>query len=297
MALHSKAESKSSANHFQEHYNNGEGKLFFRRSFCSYLDILGFSEKIKENNLDYFTKYLNTLNTELMYIEDNHDLSGKQGFKSFELKIFTDNFIFGHPWFDEFGESELGDIFMILSHLQLTFVKSDIFLRGAISVSDLFMDDNIVLGPALIESYKLETEKAIYPRIIISKDVVEIINKHINYYSERTTSPQNQHYLIDIDGVYFVNYLFVLLHFEDSPIELNVEDIIEDLIQHKIAILTNLNLHKNNYKVFDKYSWSAKYHNFFCDIFFKPRFPETDLSKIKIDENFYKKIIRKIAEL
>src|ERR1039458_2608274 len=152
-------------------YKDKDGSLLFRKSFCAYIDILGFSEKVIENDLEFFKLYLNTLKDELLHIEDIHDLSGKQGFKSFELKIFTDNFVFGHPWFDRYGESELGDIFEILSHIQLTFVKSNIFVRGAISMSDLYMDENIVLGPAIIESYNLESEKSIYPRIILSKDI------------------------------------------------------------------------------------------------------------------------------
>ena len=47
------------------------------------------------------------------------------------------------------------------------------------------MDKNIVLGKALIEAYKLETEEAIYPRIILSNDVIKVVREHIGYYSEK----------------------------------------------------------------------------------------------------------------
>ena len=194
----------------REIYKGENGNLLFRRSFCAYIDILGFSQKIVNNDLSFFSSYLTTLKEELKHIENMHDLSGKEGLKSFELKIFTDNFVFGHPWYDRYGESELGNIFEVLSHIQYTFIKSKIFVRGAVSVSDLYMDENIVLGPALIESYNLETKKAIYPRIILSDDVVEIVKEHINYYSDRKHSPQNKEYLLDIDGIHFINYLFIL---------------------------------------------------------------------------------------
>jgi hypothetical protein len=186
-------------------YQDESGQLLFRRSFCAYIDILGFSEKINSNDLVFFNSYLKVLHEELDYIERLHDLSGRDGFKSFELKIFTDNFVFGHPWFDESGESELGNIFEVLSHIQFTFAKANIFFRGAVSMSDLFMDENIVLGPAVIESYKLETEKAIYPRIILSEDVVKIVGMHIGYYGGHSSAPQNKEYLVDIDGYHFLN--------------------------------------------------------------------------------------------
>ncbi len=274
----------------KELYKGKNGKLLFKKSFCAYIDILGFSEKIMKNDLKFFSLYLNTLQKELQYIENTHDLSGKQGFKSFELKIFTDNFVFGHPWFDQFGESELGNIFEVLSHIQFTFAKENIFIRGAISISELYMDENIVLGPALIEAYKLESEKAINPRILLSKEVVEIVNKHINYYAQHQSSPQSKQYLIDIDGYHFINYLFILFYDHNYPDKV----IIEELQKHKQPVLENLKLHENNFKLFEKYSWIAKYHNYFCDNFIKKRCPKINLKEVKINNGLFEKSIKKI---
>ncbi len=271
-------------------YKDEKGKLLFRHSFCAYLDILGFSEKIVKNDLEFFSMYLNTLDKELHHIEEVHDLSGKEGYKSFELKIFTDNFVFGHPWFDQYGESELGNIFEVLSHIQFTFVKSNIFIRGAISMSGLYMDDNIVLGPAIIESYKLESEKSIYPRIILSNDVISVVKKHMGFYGDKKSSPQAKEYLIDIDGHWFLNYLFIL--FYDSNYPENI--IIDELKKHKEPIVTNLISQKENFKLFDKYSWVAKYHNYFCDNFILKNYPSIKLTDIKIEEKLYKKDIMPI---
>jgi|ERR1035437_1150198 hypothetical protein len=272
-------------------YKDEDGSLLFRKSFCAYIDILGFSEKIINNDLEFFNLYLNTLKQELLYIEDEHDLSGKEGYKRFELKIFTDNFVFGQPWFDRYGESELGTIFEVLSHIQLTFVKSNIFVRGAISMSQLYMDENIVLGPAIIESYNLETEKSIYPRIILSKDVVKIVNEHINYYADHSFSPQSKEYLIDIDGYHFLNYLFILFY----DMIYTDEQVINEIMLHRKAIIENLRLYKDNFKLFDKYSWCANYHNYFCENFVKLNIPEINLDSIKIADSLFAKTIKKLA--
>jgi hypothetical protein len=271
-------------------YKDASGQYVMRRSFCAYLDILGFSEKISANDLTFFNRYLNVLQAELAHIESVHDLSDKEGGKSFELKIFTDNFVFGHPWYDEYGEVELGDIFEVLSHIQLTFAKANIFVRGAVSVSNLVMDENIVLGPAIIESYKLESEKAVHPRVILSDGVVEIMKEHIGYYGGDKSAPQNTEYLIDIDGYYFVNYLYTLFYDDDPPPSF----VIIELVQHRDAILQNLVKFADNFKLFDKYSWIAKYHNYFCDNFIIRRFPKIDLSKIKLNEGSYLKNIRRV---
>ncbi|MCY1520110.1 hypothetical protein D9M68_548810 [compost metagenome] len=265
-------------------YEEG-GKRYLKKSFCAYLDILGFSQKIKENDLTFFNLYLSVLDKEIKYLTDEHYLGDKDGLKKFELKIFTDNFVFGQPWNDEFGESELGNIFEVLSHIQFEFAKKGIFLRGAISVSELFMDQNIVIGPALIESYKLESESAIFPRIILSKEVEKIVHKHINYYNPPSSSYQNKQYLVDIDGNYFVNYLFHLYDFK-SP---KIKRVVSELKKHREPVINNLKIFRDDFKLFSKYSWIAKYHNFFCDNFVIPKHRAFEVSEIKIDENLYEK--------
>jgi hypothetical protein len=274
-------------------YKEKNGQLLFRKSFCAFMDILGFSEKIINNDLDFFNKYLQTLHKELEYLESRHDISDKRGYKQFDFKIFTDNFVFGHPWYDQYGESELGKIFHVLAHIQMTFSRSNIFVRGAISMSDLFMDENIVLGPALVESYKLESQQAIYPRIILSDEVVEIVQKHINYYRVHKDSPQNMTFLEDIDGKYFINYLYVYFF---NNYEYSKKEIVSGLIEHKEVIVDNLNLFRDDFKLFDKYAWIAKYHNYFCSTFFKAEYPKTKLEKLLIDKKLYIKDIIRVVK-
>jgi len=264
-------------------YKNDKGGQM-RKSFCAYLDILGFSEKIINNDLDYFNKYLSVLEEELRYIKKRQKLS------AFKLKIFTDNFVFGHPWYDKYGEVELANIFKVLAHIQFTFSLSDIFFRGAVSMSELYMDENIVLGPAIIEAYKLETEKAVYPRIILSDKVIEVVKGHTRYYSEPKDSPQNREYLIDIDGHYFINYLYVLV---DGNLRRDKE-VEQSLLKHKKAVTQNVNKHRDKFKLFEKYLWVAKYHNYFCATFLS-NFDEINLDKIIIDESILSKKIQRIA--
>jgi hypothetical protein len=245
----------------KEIYKNEKGEKLYRKSFCVYFDILGFSEKIKNDDQDFFETYLTTLDNEVKYLNEQHDLDGSQGFKSFELKIFTDNFVIGYPWYDEFGESELGDIFDAISHLQVSFALSNIFIRGAIALSDLYMDENIVLGQALLEAYNLENKLATFPRIIISEQVFDVVKKHIGFYADKKTSPQNSEYLIDIDGQVFINYLTSIVdNYHTAP-----DKVGELLLKHKTIIIENLNKNKENYKLLEKYQWIADYHNHFCN--------------------------------
>jgi hypothetical protein len=265
-------------------YKDNKGSGLMRKSFCAYLDILGFSEKVVSNDIKYFNKYLSVLEKELKYVDKRHELS------AFELKIFTDNFVFGHPWYDEYGEVELANIFDVLAHIQFNFLLSDIFIRGAVSMSELYMDENIVLGPAIIDAYKLETEKAVYPRIILSNEVIEVVKGHTRYYSEPKDSPQNREYLIDIDGHYFINYLYIVI---EGNYDYD-EDVERELLKHKKVVTRNIDLHRDNFKLHEKYIWIGRYHNYFCETFLK-RFKKIDMHEIRIEENILNRRIGRIV--
>ena len=131
------------------------------------------------------------------------------------------------------------------------------FIRGAISAGDVFVDEIAVFGPALIEAYKGESELARDPRIILTDSAIALTKQHLDYYPNKNWAPQNHHILCDSDGQWFLNYLDVLL--PDTDVVLY-----EDLIKHKEIIETQLEKHAQNPKIWAKYSWTARYHNYFC---------------------------------
>ena len=180
-------------------YIKEEGKKVFTPSFCVYFDILGFSDEInniEKNGLDYFNKYLKILDEILIHITEHNNYGDDNKNKRFELKIFTDNFVIGFPVNND-GETEFGEIFDVLSYIQFQFIKNGIFIKGAISYSNLYMDKNIVIGKALIDAYQLEEKFSVYPRIILSKEVSEKVNNYIDYYGDKKWCPENKRCLID----------------------------------------------------------------------------------------------------
>lgn len=275
-------------------YVGKNGRYQMRKSYCAYFDILGFKEKINNNDISFFNRYLKILNKELRKIEHEKE----EFWKRFEIKVFTDNFVVGYPWQDKYGESELGDLFEILSMIQFNFIKEGIFIRGAIALSDLFMNDNVVLGSALIDAYNLESKEAVYPRIIISEKVSDTIKKHMDYYSNYIDIPQNYLYLKDVDGHIFVNYLYILFYdadYEKQESTMYKNYVKEELESHKNVIIKMLNKNINNYKVFDKYSWCAKYHNFFCNNFLPSElYNAKDIGSLLISDNIISKKISRI---
>lgn len=165
----------------------------------AYIDLLGVTNKIKAADQQLAMNILHNLYTfsinatHKIQIEENRDI---------QFKIFSDNIIIAKKISSEIEQRkrDIRSLFMCAGHFQELAASDSVswLMRGGISIGQLFIDDVMVWGEALLKSYYLEDKVANYPRIIIDKNVVaEIIqdNKLSEYIRK------------DFDNLYFLNFL------------------------------------------------------------------------------------------
>jgi hypothetical protein len=233
-------------------------------SFVCYADILGFTEKTKESIKNgsgdqFLRKIKNALDQAYSRIKEYLEIYHYD--ENYHFKIFTDNIVISIPlqnFAQDKGEPELGRLIYIISEYQTYLACEGFFIRGGIAYGKQYMDDNIVLGEAIIEAHKLDS-KGSPPRIELSENVKEIVDRQIAKYSNVKISPHYRDLLQDQDGKYFLNYLkeaFAI--FPDGDIFFEV------LTAHKNNIEENLKLFINKPYIRQKYEWLARYHNFIC---------------------------------
>lgn len=248
------------------------GKNTILSSYCVYLDILGFSEETKnafEKNEGhkFFERFITvTSNTNDMV---------KDKFNFWRHKIFTDNIVLGYPIRKTSdGESEFGFLIPQLINYQLNMALEGFFVRGAFSIGELFVGEETVYGPAILEAHELENKLTNNPRIILSQGVTDLVKAHLKYYAELQDAPQYTAILVDTDGQYFINYLFGVLDEDDYSADFDA------LQKHKNNVENCLNRFREKSRIWSKYFWLANYHNYFCklindcpnDIFINPGF-------------------------
>lgn len=240
-------------------YYNQAGKPVHRMSYCAFLDVLGFSDRIKDS---FKTSDGNALLQEFHGMLKRRIDELKEDTKDSHLymKSFTDNVILAHPILIEEGEAEFAFILWSLRVYQFEMAKKGLFIRGGLSVGELFVDENTVYGPALLEAYKLENSVAVNPIVSLSDDVMSLVLHHIRYYSDREDAPQNRDVLVNSDGRFFINYLSECYDSGSSG-----EFDWESLKIHKDQIEVALNAYRAVPKIFSKFTWLAAYHNYFCD--------------------------------
>lgn len=236
------------------------GKPVHKMSFCAFLDVLGFSERIlasyKDGSADELLEsFHQTLAESIARLKED------TGESMLYFKSFTDNVVLAHPRTSEDMESEFGFIFWAIKEYQFQMALKGFFIRGGLAADELFMDENSVYGAALLEAYRLESKAAVNPIVVLCDRTMRLVDMHITYYPGEI-APQLRHVLKGPDGRYFLNYL------TECIVEGDYQEFLRaDLLrQHKERIESALKNYAAVSTVFSKFAWLAAYHNYFCDM-------------------------------
>ena len=169
----------------------------------AYLDILGSAERInKETNTQ--KTVLNTLHNLYTFSINLSKEIEIESYKDIQFKIFSDNIVIVKKLSDQ-PLQRLIDIKCLLnctSHFQCLSVEDSVgwLIRGGIAIGNLYIDETMVWGEALLKSYSLENKIAIYPRIVIDQKLAQeiISTKTLKDYIKQ-----------DFDNIYYLNFLYI----------------------------------------------------------------------------------------
>ena len=178
----------------------------------------------------------------------------------FALRAFSDNIAIGWPITGD-GEGELINAFENLAVFQLEMANAGFFVRGAISVGSVYLDEIVVFGDALLEAYRGETSLARDPRIVLTQSARSYVSRHLEYYQNTLHAPQTSDVLQDTDKQWFINYLDAIMIAENEA-----GPFFGVLEKHKISVESKLEQYRQKPPIFSKYAWSASYHNYFCQL-------------------------------
>jgi hypothetical protein len=232
------------------------------RSYCVFVDFLGFRHEIKAavqsgQEEAVFHRFMRKVEPEIQRIIVPSDDDTLEGWpRMWDAKVFTDNVVLGYALWSGHGEKEFGHAICQLMEFQLSVALQGHFVRGGWAVGNLFMNQNTVFGSALLDAHDLESNHANYPRIVLSPEMKDYVLHHMAFYA--SDPPQCEHLLIDGKDDLATNYL------SETVVDGCVEW--ELLEQHAQVISKSLGEHAGNERVLPKYQWLAAYHNYFCGL-------------------------------
>jgi len=207
----------------------------------AYIDLLGSTEKIKNDTGDIFLNHIYSAYTTAFQMRDF------SRYKDLKVKIFSDNIVIALSTKNT-NDGRINACGILLEYLMFfqmnCLLKGYILLNGCVSIGNLYIDETIVWGNGLLNAYSGEL-RANYPRIIIDP---EVLNLNVGHNI----------LLRDFDGEYFIDYYLTLFsQFGNSP---NIEILADIYNFYK----NEINANKNKSKIMQKLNWQIDYHNKHC---------------------------------
>lgn len=212
----------------------------YKKCLVASLDVLGIKEKICGNQSlsvlsalhDEFSQSINEIE------QDDTDFHVAN---PYQFKVFSDNIAIVKELFDNRNiADDLHNLAVTIMYFQARlWCRHQLISRGGIALGDCFIDDLMVLGPGLNEAYNLESKAAIYPRVILSPQLIAYAN---------CLPFANNDFSFDGDGYAYVDYI----SFWDKRSYTK-----EQKEYHMNFVRENFNNSKNE-SIKQKYSWMMK---------------------------------------
>lgn len=235
----------------------------YKEGYVAFLDLIGFSNLC----LDKSCEEIKAIIDDIILMKYDYIFSFSKLIIPTEIinntvvRLVSDSIIIVAP------NNDYGLLFVLyfsaLLHIKL--LNCGILLRGGIEKGNYFVNEDTIFGPSIISAYKLESQKAIYPRTIISEDIInELKNK--GFQKKKTVDDylkgQNEQEdlssqfellcIKDADNCYFVHYFNTVQNIAFSKNTGHKEHL-------KSFINGSLSTYKDS-EYYKKYEWLSKYY-------------------------------------
>lgn len=161
-------------------------------TFVSLLDVLGYKNKInadRQNGQEDFKKRLESALSVLAGINETE----------ISYQAISDTIIVtAHP------STPFSHFLNALALVHRSFLKNGLFIRGGIAFAPHFKSGPLTYSHALPVAYEIEQKQAIYPRIVIDKNIIEMMSPGGKLDSD-ISSINSGKLICKENGIYFLN--------------------------------------------------------------------------------------------
>ena len=155
-----------------------DNRINTNKYYLLYIDILGMKSLIDSKESELYLNYINNVYRDA--IKGITGIYEEINKIKIDVRIFSDNLVVAIKEDDDKLSSleaiKRTLIVEIASFIQMLALKYSLLVRGSITYGDFYIDENFLYGKALTRAYALESEVAIYPRIILDDNIASICN-------------------------------------------------------------------------------------------------------------------------
>lgn len=161
----------------------------------AFIDLLGFSSMVTHdceapNGKQKFIESLYVCHMETRGLKKHHP--------GLQLIQFSDSVVFALPY----SVDNYISIIEIVSNYQYNLLAKGILCRGGVSYGKHFFAEDFLFSNGMIEAYRLESQVALSPRVVVSNHLLELVKPRI--IAQEANVPLR----FEQDGLWFIDYLF-----------------------------------------------------------------------------------------
>jgi hypothetical protein len=189
--------------------------MLYEKRVLAYIDILGFKDavgKTVENINDKETENrckieeIHNLLDDIRYqlIKDKFMPIKKIEIKDRVVSQFSDSVVISY-----LENVSIYNILQDIYFLCISALGKGFLFRGAVVCGKVIHTENKLFGPAFIKAYDMEQKQAIFPRVIIDKDIFYIAKDNYSKCTDLNAEYNSLLKLIpcDFDGKRYINYI------------------------------------------------------------------------------------------
>lgn len=159
----------------------------------AFIDLLGFSAMVQHDcerpkKEHRYIKVLYTIHLKTKEL--------KKTIIGLEITQFSDSVVLAIPY----SQENYKKVVDVISNYQYNLLNDGILCRGGASYGKHFSTEDFLFSNGMIDAYKIESTIALTPRVIISKELIDLV------YPASELS-KNEHLILESDGLYFINYM------------------------------------------------------------------------------------------
>ena len=241
-------------------------KMTYKNCFVAAIDILGFSQYVRNNSFDYVKDVFTDITryTDLV-VKYPNEFFTKDMLDSVTLNIISDTIVIAVPK-DTYRSLEI--LLLVVNNVVFNLYKEyRLPCRGGIAYGEFYSDDNIAFGKAFVDAHELECLLAVFPRIIFPRSVLDVYYENLS--DEDRLGLYDIMMLEDDDELFIANYFGfamrrcagdVLKKCMSGKFAETLFEIICREIEHELSVRTDK-------RVRDKYLYLKNYYNAQLDLF------------------------------
>lgn len=218
------------------------------KHIIAYLDFLGVKKRICSGD----TEFINQLKFIYQKAKQNcqkvNNCVDNSKLAPIKQQIFSDNIVFAQEIISKDNVYQVFNFILFVSAYLHQALLAGFLVRGGITIGDLYIDNTFVSGKALIKAYQLESQIAIYPRVVVDFDVFGILSTLDDMIKKNFSLPVGDDLIYCIDGFRVI--------FKPPGMRIALEKIRKAILE--------ICKYEKNFKIVQKHLWVITQFNDFC---------------------------------